>query len=284
VVDPTGQFTYVTNGTTNNISAFAVSQVNHNEFGNLTAVSGSPFALRSGSTTPAAAVVHPSGKFLYTANYGSANVSAFSISTTGQLTELTGSPFAAGQQPKALTIAPNGKFLYVTNLLDNTISAYSISTTGALAELTALGSPFSNGSGTQPKSIATDPRGRYAFVANSGTNDVSAYTISMKGALAAVPGSPFAEPSGSLNPTSVTVDLSSRFVFVANVGSDDASQFAIGAGGVLSSIGANVAAGSGPVCITTTPVVPLPVVPEPTTLALMSMGVVGYALSRRRRR
>src|SRR5262249_36577066 len=71
VVDPTGKFVYVTNGTTNNISAFSVGQ-NLSTRGELTAVSGSPFALAVGATTPAACVVHPSGKFLYTANYGSA--------------------------------------------------------------------------------------------------------------------------------------------------------------------------------------------------------------------
>ena len=44
--------------------------------------------------------VDPTGKFAYVANYGSNNVSAYTIdATSGALKKVKGSPFAAGTGP-----------------------------------------------------------------------------------------------------------------------------------------------------------------------------------------
>jgi 6-phosphogluconolactonase (cycloisomerase 2 family) len=69
----------------------------------LTPVAGSPFTT---GTFPAGVAVDFSGKFLYTANESSNNVSGFTInSTTGALTPLAGSPFPAGNFSIWLAIA-----------------------------------------------------------------------------------------------------------------------------------------------------------------------------------
>ena len=61
----------------------------------LTPVAGSPFTAGSG---PRGVVVDPSGKFVYAANEGSNNISAYSINaTSGALTPVTGSPFVEGE-------------------------------------------------------------------------------------------------------------------------------------------------------------------------------------------
>jgi DNA-binding beta-propeller fold protein YncE len=50
--------------------------------------------------------VDPTGKFAYVANYGAGNVSGFAInSTTGALTAVSGSPFAAGTNPVSVAVA-----------------------------------------------------------------------------------------------------------------------------------------------------------------------------------
>ncbi|MCK7461626.1 MAG: beta-propeller fold lactonase family protein [Sphingobacterium sp.] len=61
-IDPTGKYLYVTNGATDNISAFSLDPVS----GALTAVAGSPFA--AGGTAPAFVGVDPTGHFAYAAN------------------------------------------------------------------------------------------------------------------------------------------------------------------------------------------------------------------------
>jgi 6-phosphogluconolactonase len=91
-------------------------------------------------------------KFVYVANQGSNNISAFSLaSPTGALTPVAGSPFAAGNQPSSLAIDPTGAFAYVVNTGSDTVSVYAIDAAGgALSPIS--GSPFVTG--TQPAAIA----------------------------------------------------------------------------------------------------------------------------------
>ena len=83
-------------------------------------------------------------QFVYVANRGSDNISAYSLSPkTGVLTALSGSPFANGAAPFSIALHPNSRFLYLTNFNANTVSGYSIDDkTGAL---TAVASPFATG-------------------------------------------------------------------------------------------------------------------------------------------
>jgi DNA-binding beta-propeller fold protein YncE len=78
------------------------------------------------------------------------------------------------------------------------------------------GSPFVDGTNSNPYSVAVDPTGSFVYVANDGSNNVSVYTITAgTGALTAVAGSPFADGTNS-SPTAVTVDATGNFVYVAN--------------------------------------------------------------------
>src|SRR5260370_26938732 len=91
-------------------------------------------------------------KFAYVANDNSSNVSAYTIDhTTGALTSVPGSPFAAGSLPFSVAVDSSGKFAYVANFASNNVSAYTIDrTTGALSPVP--GSPFA--AGTNPFSVA----------------------------------------------------------------------------------------------------------------------------------
>jgi DNA-binding beta-propeller fold protein YncE len=103
--------------------------------------------------------------FAYVANSGSDNVSAYTINaTTGALSEVAGSPFAAEIGPESISVHPSGKFAYVANFgsanVSGSVSAYTIdASTGTLSEI--AGSPFA--AGTLPVSITVDPSGRFAL-------------------------------------------------------------------------------------------------------------------------
>jgi 6-phosphogluconolactonase (cycloisomerase 2 family) len=61
------------------------------------------------STAPAGSLpvgiaIDPSGQFLYTVNFNSNDVSAYTVAPSGALTAVAGSPFAAGGQPHAVAI------------------------------------------------------------------------------------------------------------------------------------------------------------------------------------
>jgi len=141
MVDPSGKFVYVANRGSNDVSAFTIDAVT----GALTVVAGSPFSVGMGPVpmNPVSVCVDPSGKFVYTANHNSDNVSAFTIdAVTGALTAIAGSPFAAGgMNPHSIKVDPSGKFAYMANAGSNNVSVFSISpATGALTAV--AGSPF----------------------------------------------------------------------------------------------------------------------------------------------
>ncbi len=165
-------------------------------------------------------VAIPGGLVYVANNVATGTVSGYIIdATSGALTPVSGSPFAAGVSPVWVTVDPAARFAYAANLGSN-ISAYSIdAVTGAL--LPVSGSPFSSGA---PSSVAVDPGGRFAYVTNSTAGTVSAYTINVTGALTAVAGSPFATGS---QPASVAVDPSGQFAYVANTSSNNISAYNI---------------------------------------------------------
>ncbi|MHB8921149.1 MAG: lactonase family protein, partial [Halothiobacillus sp.] len=144
-VNPAGTFAYVTNFG-GGVSAYSINA----STGALTPA-GSPVAT---GTNPTSVTVNPAGTFAYVANQndgaGNGTVSAYSINaSTGALTPVAGSPFAAGTYATSVTVNPAGTFVYVANGGDSNVSAYSLSATGALTAVT--GSPFQ--AGTYPDSI-----------------------------------------------------------------------------------------------------------------------------------
>jgi DNA-binding beta-propeller fold protein YncE len=176
---------------------------------------------------------------------GTGTVSGYAVDpTTGALTPVPGSPFAAGSGPHSLAPDHSGKFLFIANRLSNNISAYSVdATTGALTPVP--GSPFA--AGTDPYAMAADPAANFLYVANQGSNNVSAFSFDAgTGVLTPVPGSPFAAGTG---PDSVRVDAAGEFVYVANGGSNNVFAYGInGATGALTPIpGAPFTAGTDPV-------------------------------------
>jgi len=243
-VDPLGRFVFVGNcgaicsgSGSGSISVYSINRRN----GALT-----PVAEFTAGQWPEPIAVSPSGEFLYAGNYGSANVSDFSISSTGELTPVAGSPFSAGSSPLSVFADPLGSFLYVANTASSNVSAYTIEADGALTQIS--GSPF--GAASFTASIQTDPAGKHAFVAVGA--GVLAYTISTTGALVAVAGSPF--PAGT-GPNSLSVDRTGRYVYVANAGSGTISAFTINprTGALTAVAGSPFPTGGRPESVATSP-------------------------------
>src|SRR5271170_6300334 len=181
-------------------------------------------------------------RFAYVANSGSNNVSAYTVDpTTGSLTTITGSPFAAGNLPLAIAVDSTGSYAYVANQMDATISAFAVDrTSGVLTEIS--GSPYTTG--PAPDSVAIDPSSSFVYVTNSTAGTVSAYAITAgSGALTAVSGSPFAT-GGS--PSSVAVDPLRLDVYVANESDGTVSDFSTDNGVLTATNGSPFSAGDTP--------------------------------------
>ena len=105
----------------------------------------------STGTTPVSVCVSPSGKFLFTANQGSNNVSTFSIDSSGALMKLTDTLVSPGAAPSYVTTDASGSLLFVANRDSNSISVLSIDSSGTLKQVTGSGSLFVN----QPAAVAS---------------------------------------------------------------------------------------------------------------------------------
>jgi len=97
VVNPAGSFLYAANVTSkNDITGYAITPTS----GVLTVG-----AAVGAGTFPLSIVIDPAGQFAYAANDESADISVFSVNaTTGALTPVAGSPFAAGTGARSIAV------------------------------------------------------------------------------------------------------------------------------------------------------------------------------------
>jgi len=153
-----------------------------------------------------------SSRYVYAAIPGSNEIVAYREDpNSGVLTQLTGSPVAAGSAVRSIAMHPSGKFLYAANSGDGPptgdVSLFTISSTGALTEVT----PRTN-VGTTPTLLAMDTAGTFLYVGNAASDNISVFSIDAgTGALTAVAGSPF--PTGP-SPLNMQVSPSGEFLYV----------------------------------------------------------------------
>jgi 6-phosphogluconolactonase len=184
-MDSAGHFLFVANQglqidpTSGTISVFSVNGAA------LTEVPGSPFRVAlpgaPGGTGPSGVAVTPDGKFVYVSNQFDSTVTKFSVDANGVLTQ--SAVVAVGTTPATAAITADGGFLYVANA--STISAFAIcnqvltscndpnSPDGSLTAV--AGSPFS--AGIEPVAIIAAPSGKFLFVVNRQSNQISEYKI-----------------------------------------------------------------------------------------------------------
>src|ERR1700745_1254464 len=133
--------------------------------GVLTQLSGSPIS--AGSAIEALAL-HPSGKFLYAANSGNNNISLYTISSTGGLTEVTPRT-NAGTSPTLLAMDSTGSFLYTVNSGSFDISVYSIDSSSGQLTPVAQKSGATAPIGLQAMNLALTPSGNFLYVTGQGS-------------------------------------------------------------------------------------------------------------------
>jgi 6-phosphogluconolactonase len=101
-------------------------------------------------------------------------ISAFTVGSSGDLTQVAGSPFAAGSTPVAIASTPNSGSVYVADLVPGNLLAFNV---GANNTLTSTGTlNIINGGG--PDALTVDAAGQYLYVANYNANNVTTFTLS----------------------------------------------------------------------------------------------------------
>lgn len=139
-------------------------------------------------------------------------ISGFTVSSSGVLTSIPGSPFSAGTTPTGIAVDLTNRFLYTTDSVQNELIVYQILGGGTLDPLT--NGPFATG--TFPVNLTIDPRDEYLYVSNFNASSISEFTISQStGQPSALSSSSFT--SHSPGPTCVLVDPAiGRFLYTSD--------------------------------------------------------------------
>jgi 6-phosphogluconolactonase len=220
-MDPSGKYLYV--GTTAYYGDNKYFYVDGFSFdatlGVLTPLPGSPFAFQIPSDCgytqiSADGMIDLSSQYLYTIASGIDEISGAAIGGSGNLTELSGSPWLdeegctlpLNSQPfnywfnaVSLAVDGTGKWMYVLNLTAQNIGIYSIAANGALTFV-----KYAAAGDVCEANLGTDVTGNYLYVGNCftstvylGWSAVSGFVINhTTGDLTPTPGSPYTYPTG----------------------------------------------------------------------------------------
>ncbi|MFJ8077406.1 lactonase family protein [Streptomyces sp. NPDC096176] len=192
----------------------------------------------TGGAGPCHLSVHPSGRWLLSANYGSGSVAVHPVAASGALGERTelvthsSPPPGPGQQgPHAhqVVTSPDGGHVLAVDLGNDTVYTYGLDTSaGTLTEVSRL----SLQAGAGPRHLTFHPSGRHVYVANELDNTVvvCAYDRWSGELTAGEPQSTGTGP-GTSYPAQLVVTGDGGFAYLANRGHNSLTRYAIESGG-----------------------------------------------------
>lgn len=161
-IHPGGNFAYVTNFIDGTISIHSIDA----STGAMSPASG----VVAVGAEPSGIMIDPTGQFVFVESAD--GVRSYSIGAAGALSPNSTVPSAVTLDDIAL--APSGRFLYAA-AADGTVAMHPISATGEVGP----GTVFTVG-GAGEQSIYIEPRGRFAYVTNSGDNTVAAFGLHLQ--------------------------------------------------------------------------------------------------------
>jgi|SRR5579872_48669 len=249
-IDSAGKLLFVANGIDGTVSVFSI--------GNnaaLTAAGSTSLPLQAGGQAPSASALAvtptvypalyapcsgqtaPTTENLYVTDSSNYLLLNYAVSPTGGLTLVptaTTTGIATGSVPSGVAVDPCNRFVYVSNSNpNNSVSAYTICSAPSVVLPVCLngdfslnpvtGSPFAISPGDGPGPLAVDPYGKFLYVVDTGSNQLSAFRISASnGALASI--STYATGAGA---NSIAIRSDDSWLFVADSTASTLSQYAV---------------------------------------------------------
>jgi 6-phosphogluconolactonase len=111
-------------------------------FGQLSPIGPSPYP--DGQTAPCWVEISHDGRYLFTVNTGSANISSYSINPDGSLVLIASTPIAGGGADIDARLSPDGKYLLVDGAGHNFVSVFAVNG-GTLTEVPGSPTPLPMG-------------------------------------------------------------------------------------------------------------------------------------------
>ncbi|WP_202436993.1 lactonase family protein, partial [Streptomyces sp. SID5910] len=193
---------------------------------------------RTGGAAPCHLSVHPSGRWLLSANYGSGSVAVHPVDASGALGERTAlvthsaPPPGPGQQgPHAhqVVTSPDGGHVLAVDLGTDTVYTYRLDErAGTLTEV----SRAHTRPGAGPRHLTFHPGGRHAYLANEvdDTVAVCAYDPGT-GRLTVGEARSTGTGQGTNYPAQILVTSDGSYAYLANRGHNSLTRYAVAAGG-----------------------------------------------------
>jgi 6-phosphogluconolactonase (cycloisomerase 2 family) len=165
---------------------------------------------------PSAIAVGDSNRFMFGIRNGLLESYATFPNPSNLASAVPGAP-AVSASAAAVAVHPSGLFVYLANAdTSGTIQTFAVASAATAGPGTAgaLSGGASTPTGSKPLSIAIEPTGHFLYTANSGSDNVSGFSIDQTtGALAPLGSGPFA---AGHHPISVTADYSGKFLYAVS--------------------------------------------------------------------
>ncbi|MFJ7290273.1 lactonase family protein [Streptomyces collinus] len=194
----------------------------------------------TGGAAPCHLSVHPGGRWLLSANYGSGSVAVHPIDASGALGERTdlvrhtGPPPGPGQEgPHAhqFVTSPDGGHVLAVDLGTDTVYTYRLDDkAGTLTEVAQA----QTRPGAGPRHLTFHPGGRYAYLANEVDNTVAVCSYdpaSGRVEVGEAQSTGTGSGTGTSYPAQILVTADGRHAFLANRGHNSLTRYAVEADG-----------------------------------------------------
>jgi 6-phosphogluconolactonase len=218
---------YVLNAGSDNISGFRV----HNN-GSFSAIPGSIKALSSSGAGGAQISFSPNGRFLYITEKATNMITTFPVNNNGSVGNRSSIP-STGQTPFGFDIARD-LFMIVSNAAGGAPNQSSATSYGRINA--GNPTPINGAVGNNQAAacwVASAKYGRFAFVTNTASGNISSYFVSPRGRLFVIHEAIPAENG----PTEIIVSKNNRYVYALNSVSHTISSYRRTILGGLTSIG-----------------------------------------------
>jgi 6-phosphogluconolactonase len=141
-----------------------------------------PFVFESNGQTPFGFDFTSRGSVLVSEAFGGAEgasaASSYSVAPDGMLSLISGSVPSGQSAACWLIVNPNSRYAYVTNTGSGTITGYAIDTSSdSISLLDEDGVTADVGEGTGPLDADFSTNGRFLYVLNSGTHEISVWKV-----------------------------------------------------------------------------------------------------------
>ncbi|GAA2767893.1 lactonase family protein [Streptomyces paradoxus] len=192
----------------------------------------------TGGAAPCHLSVHPGGRWLLSANYGSGSVAVHPIDASGALGERsdlvrhTSPPPGPGQEgPHAhqFVTSPDGGHVLAVDLGTDTVYTYRLDDkAGTLSEVAQAHTR----PGAGPRHLTFHPGGRYAYLANEVDNTVAVCSYdAASGRVEVGEAQSTGTGSGTSYPAQILVTADGRYAYLANRGHNSLTRYAVEADG-----------------------------------------------------